>query len=165
MKQTFLTIGRVFSRIEDILLAVLLGVLILLSVWQIVQRNLWGNGFVWTDELLRILVLWLTMVGAMIASRNDNHIRMDLLVNKLPEVLRIPIKRIVFLATFLICCILARAAADFVYMEAEYSSLLLGHYPAWWFQSILPIGFFLIAWRYLLLAIWPDSVDDSTQSC
>lgn len=167
MKVLLLAIGRLFSRVEDLLLATLLGAMILLAVGQIVQRNLFDNGFVWTDELLRLLVLWLTMVGSIIASRNDHHIRMDLLINLLSPVWQSYLKRVVFLITTAACSGLSWASLRFVLMEAEFGSLLLGSYPAWWFQSVLPVGFFLIAWRYLLLTIWlPEPCDDGeTTTC
>ena len=163
MKELLLSVGRIFSRLEDLLLATLLGAMIVLAVAQIVQRNLFDNGFVWTDELLRLLVLWLTMVGSIIASRNDHHIRMDLLINLLSPVWQIRLKRLVYLITAMACSGLAWASIRFVLMEAEFGSLLLGSYPAWWFQIILPIGFSLIAWRYLLLTLWPPEEDDSAE--
>ncbi|MEA3465610.1 MAG: TRAP transporter small permease [Thermodesulfobacteriota bacterium] len=160
MKRIFLTMGRVFSRAEDLLLALLLGIMIVLAVGQIVQRNLLGSGFVWTDELLRILVLWLTMVGSIIASRTDHHIRMDLLLNLVAPLWQRRIKRLVHGCTALACGMLSWASTRFVLMEAEFDSLLLGNYPAWWFQIILPVGFALIAWRYMLLTLWPcESAD------
>ena len=161
MKQFLLTMGRVFSRAEDLLLALLLGIMIVLAVGQIVQRNLFGSGFVWTDELLRILVLWLTMVGSIIASRTDHHIRMDLLLNFVAPLWQRRIKRTVHACTALACFTLSWAAARFVMMEAEFDSLLLGDYPAWWFQIVLPVGFALIAWRYMLLTLWPREAADS----
>ncbi|MBW2186379.1 MAG: TRAP transporter small permease [Deltaproteobacteria bacterium] len=163
MKPFILALGRFFSRVEDLILATLLGAMIVLAVWQIVQRNLFGNGFVWTDELLRLLVLWLTMVGSIIASRNDHHIRMDLLINLLSPLWQTRLKRVVYLITAVACGALSYASARFVLMEIEFDSLLLGSYPAWWFQIILPVGFALIAWRYLLLTVWPPKVNESVE--
>ena len=163
MKPFILALGRFFSRVEDLILATLLGAMIVLAVWQIVQRNLFGNGFVWTDELLRLLVLWLTMVGSIIASRNDHHIRMDLLINLLSPLWQTRFKRVVYLITAVVCGALSYASTRFVLMEIEFDSLLLGSYPAWWFQIVLPVGFFLISWRYLLLSVWPPDVCDPVE--
>lgn len=163
MKPFILALGRFFSRVEDLILATLLGTMIVLAVWQIVQRNVFGNGFVWTDELLRLLVLWLTMVGSIIASRNDHHIRMDLLINLLSPRWQTRLKRVVYLITAVACGALSWASMRFVLMEIEFESLLLGSCPAWWFQIVLPVGFFLIAWRYLLLSVWPPKELDSTE--
>lgn len=163
MKPFILALGRFFSRVEDLILATLLGAMIVLAVWQIVQRNLFGNGFVWTDELLRLLVLWLTMFGSIIASRNDHHIRMDLLINLLSPQWQTRLKRVVYLITAVACGALSWASARFVLMEIEFDSLLLGSYPAWWFQIVLPVGFFLISWRYVLLCVWPPEQNDTAE--
>jgi TRAP-type C4-dicarboxylate transport system permease small subunit len=162
MKHFLLAAGRTFSRAEDILLALLLAVMCLFAVAQIIQRNIWGSGFVWTDELLRILVLWLTMLGSIIASRVDNHIRMDLLLQLFSPLWQKRLRRIIHACTALVCAVLTWAAAKFVMMEIEFGSQLLGGYPSWWFQIIMPVGFFLIAWRYMLLSLWPLEVEDKT---
>ena len=43
----------------------------------IFYRNIFGAGIVWIDPLLRVLVLWVAIAGAVVATRNDNHIRID----------------------------------------------------------------------------------------
>ncbi|MBN2645288.1 MAG: TRAP transporter small permease [Desulfuromonadaceae bacterium] len=148
-------VARVCRRCEDTLLALLLAVMVLLAVVQIVQRNLFGSSFIWSDELLRILVLWLTLIGAMVASRSDQHIQMDILIRWVPPLWRGGLRRLVHALTALVCGVLAWHAVTFVAMEAEFQSQALGGYPAWWFESILPVGFGLMSWRYLLLMLHP----------
>ena len=53
--------------------------MILLAAYQVIARNFFDTGLLWGDALVRVLVLWVTFVGATIASRNDEHIRIDLL--------------------------------------------------------------------------------------
>ncbi len=162
MKSVVHVLSRFLRGLEDTLLAVLLAVMVILAVGQIVQRNLFDSGFVWTDELLRILVLWLTVVGALVASRTDQHIRMDVLVRFVPATLQGPLRRVIFVATALVCGVLAWHSYQFVRIEAEYGSVLLGGYPSWWFQCVIPIGFALICWRYIALAIHPPPVQQET---
>jgi TRAP-type C4-dicarboxylate transport system permease small subunit len=66
-------------RAEDALLVVLLSTMIVLAGTQIILRNFLDSGFVWIDPLLRVLVLWLGLLGATVATRNNKHIRIDLL--------------------------------------------------------------------------------------
>src|SRR5690606_12731212 len=49
--------------LEDALLIVAFGSLVVLAGLQIVMRNIFESGFVWIDPLLRILVLWVGMLG------------------------------------------------------------------------------------------------------
>lgn len=136
-------------RVEDVLLAVLLSAMILLAGWQIVQRNFFSGGMIWGDELLRLLVLWLGLLGAMAASREDRHISIDLLLRFLPEKLMVPVKVFLHLFTCIICGMLAWYCWKFVQMEREFSSEVLTGLPAWWFEMILPLGFAVMSLRYV----------------
>lgn len=150
----FLTVLDSAGRyLEDTLLVLLLGALIVLAALQIVQRNLLAGGFVWSDELLRILVLWLALFGAVAASRDDNHINIDLLSRWLPTRPRLGARVVTDLFTVAVCGLLAWHGGRFVAGEREFSSTVLGGLPAWLFELIIPFGFGLIAWRYAVFTL------------
>ena len=46
----------------------------------VVSRYVFRNPFVWSDELASILFLWLAMLGAVVAFRRSEHMRMSTLV-------------------------------------------------------------------------------------
>ena len=48
---------------ENSLLALVLSGMIILASAQILLRNLTGLGFAWADEALRLMVLWVTLLG------------------------------------------------------------------------------------------------------
>lgn len=140
-----------FGRIcEDSLLVGLLSLMIGLAALQIVQRNLLGTGFIWSDELLRILVLWLGLIGAVAASRDNRHINIDILSHFLPDGLQRFLRLVIDLFSALICGMLAWYGAAFIQLEREFGSTLLGNLPAWILESIIPLAFGLIAYRYLV---------------
>jgi len=134
---------------EDALLALLLTVMILLAVLLIVMRNLFDSGLVWGDELLRILVLWLCLIGALAASRDDNHLTIDVISRFLPRRWQLATHILCDLFTTLVCGTIAWYGWHFVRLEADFGSTVLGHWPAWLAQAILPLGFGLISYRYL----------------
>lgn len=153
MISCFRNFKRIFNRIvqyiEDMLLVMLLSGMILLAVLQIVQRNVLGSGFVWTDELLRIMVLAIALVGSVAASRDDNHINIDIFTKFLPPRVKLVVRIFVEGFTAAICSVVTWHAVTFVKMEKEVASTILGDLPAWIFQSMIPLCFGLIAWRYL----------------
>ena len=53
--------------------------IIFLALLQILLRNAFGFGFLWAESVLKILVLWIALLGAMVATREDHHIKIDLL--------------------------------------------------------------------------------------
>ena len=76
------------SRIEDGLLVVMMAAMIVLALAQIVLRNLFSTGWVWADPLLRNLVLWVGLIGATAATREDRQITVDVLSRLLSERVR-----------------------------------------------------------------------------
>lgn len=151
-----MSIGTLLKRmdrlgrcVEDVLLASMLSTMILLAGWQIVQRNLFGGGMIWGDELLRLLVLWLGLLGAMAASRDDRHIAIDLLQRFLPQKFKPLVQTSLHLFTSIVCGILAFHSLRFIQMEREFQTTVLTGLPAWWFEMILPIGFGMMCLRYL----------------
>ena len=138
---------------EDTLLVLILGCMILLAAGQIILRNFLDVGFIWGDELLRMLVLWLAVAGALAASRSDKHINIDVLNRFLPDRAALAVKVVVHLFTAVICRLVAWHSLAFVQTSREFEDVLLGNTPAWILQAILPLGFGLMAWRYLLFTL------------
>ena len=62
-------------RLEEALLALLLTAMIGVAAVQVVLRNFFDSGLYWGDSAVRVIVLWVAMLGAMVASRHDERIR------------------------------------------------------------------------------------------
>ena len=139
------------NKFEDGLLVFMLSAMILLAVFQIISRNLFAEGVVWIDPLLRVLVLWVGLSGAVVATRANNHIRIDIFSKYLPKRILPYVERIVYLFTLLICLLIAWHAARFVYSEYEYGTIAFASVPSWLTALIIPLSFLLIAIRYALL--------------
>lgn len=143
--------------VEDSLLVFLLTAMITISSLQILLRNVWDTGLVWGDPLLRILVLWLALLGAMVATRKDNHINIDILTRYLSA----RYKRVSGLVsdgfTMCVCAVLTYQSVRFVIQDQEEGIIAFSGLPAWWFELILPIGFAVMTLRYAarsLTALW-----------
>ncbi len=136
--------------IEDGLLTVLLVGMIGLGVAQILLRNFWQTSLAWGDPLLRIALLWLTLLGALAATRNHNHIRIDLLSRWLPPELREWSQRLTELFAALVCGLLSWQGARFVFFEWQDDSRLFAGFPAWIAEAIIPVGFGIMALRFLI---------------
>jgi TRAP-type C4-dicarboxylate transport system permease small subunit len=124
--------------------------MILLAAGQLVARNFFDFGFIWSDELLRMLVLWIAVAGAVAASRTDKHINIAILDRFLPPRLKDIVKIIIDLFTAGICAVVTWYSINFVRTSYEYGDVLLGDVPAWILQLVMPVGFGLISWRYTL---------------
>jgi len=134
--------------LEDVVLVTVLSAMVLLAAGQIFLRNIFDVGFIWTDELLRMLVLWIALAGAVSASREDRQINIAVLDRFLPDSLAAVSKIIVHAFTTAVCGMVAVASIQFVRDSYDYGDVLLGQVPAWALQLVLPLGFALITWRY-----------------
>jgi TRAP-type C4-dicarboxylate transport system permease small subunit len=141
---------RVGLLLENTALAGILSAMILLASGQIFLRNFVGTGLPWADEALRLMVLWVAMLGAVAASREDRHISIDVLSRLLPDGLRKWAAALVHLVTIVVSLTLAWFSWVFVIESREYQETLLGDLPAWLFETILPVAFLLIAYRYVI---------------
>ena len=144
---------RWLHNIEDGLLALILFAMVLLASSQVIMRNVFDSGFSWGDPLLRLLVLWLGLMGAMVATRIDRHITVDALLRVLPPGLQRSTRILTKLATALVCALLAYHSARLVALDYEYQDMLLAHVPAWVGDLILPFAFSVMALRLVFQAI------------
>ena len=155
------------THAEDALLLVILISMILLAGTQIFLRNILDTNLFWGDEMLRLMVLWLTIAGGLAASRMDKHISIAVLDRFLPVRAQRIIKVIIDLFTASICALFAWHSGRFVMGSYEFGDTLMRTVPAWTLQIVMPIGFSLMALRHLILAIkrpftWAESGDNQS---
>lgn len=142
----------IIYRVEDSILVGLLLLMIVMAVLQIFLRNFFGGGIVWSEVLVRVLVLWVGLIGAMIASRQGNHINIDIMNRYLSGRAKIVVKFVVELFTALICIVVAYYSLQFVQSEFAYGGESFAKVPIWLCESIIPFTFIVISLRYFLLA-------------
>lgn len=144
---------RTGNFLETAALVTLLSAMMLLAVGQIVLREVFNTGFVWADELIKLMVLWLAMVGSIAAARENRHIRIDALSHVLPK-LAVELTRVlvdVFAA--IICGVVAWHAWRYLQVEIEYQDTVLVNIPAWIAHSVLPAAFLLVSFRFVVLVV------------
>src|SRR6201987_2891755 len=76
----FAAIDRVIGRIVEMLAGALVALETLILFAGVVARYVLHAPLVWSDELASILFLWLAMLGAVVAFRRSEHMRMTALV-------------------------------------------------------------------------------------
>ena len=154
------TAHRTAAWLENTILTLLLTGMIFLGFLQIALRNIADLSINWGDPMLRILVLWIALAGSIAATREDNHIRIDLLARLAPERLWGPIKRLTDLFSAIVCGVIAWHSVLFVQMEQQDGTIAFSGIPAWMLELILPIGFGVMAIRFLAIAIVPVDKSD-----
>jgi TRAP-type C4-dicarboxylate transport system permease small subunit len=140
--------------VETLLLVAVLAAMILVAAAQIALRNIWGSGLDWADEALRIMVLWVTMLGAVAASRERKHVSIDALSRYLPPRIARCTSVLMSAFTCLVCAALAWYSYRFVADSILADDRVIGGYlPAWAVQLILPVGFALLTYRHAIMCL------------
>ena len=154
-------IDRGLGRLEGWLIILFLWVMVLISFLQIILRTLythahiqWANYILgqvdWAEPCARLLVLWLTFLGASLVTGENKHIKIDLMSAILPQ-RWLPFRQLVLsLACVLISALMFKASLDYVRVEMSFGGHLFLKIPTWVGQLIIPAGFLLILFRFFL---------------
>ena len=136
-------------RLENLLLYVSLFSLILIGVSELslVKALLGEYRIPGAEVLIRHMTLVLGMVGGLIASREGKLLAITSIRDLLPKQYHKGIDFFTGLIGIAVSVWLACAAFQFASVEKEFGDRLAIGIPFWWFQAVLPIGFFGIALR------------------
>jgi len=144
---------RLVAAVEDGVLVAILAGMIGLAGAQIVLRNLFDSGFVWADPAIRVMVLWVGMIGAMVATRNDKQITVDVVSRFLPSRWRAVVRVVTDVFTSVVAGLVAWNAARLLLEDRASGMNVFASVPVWVCETILPIAFGVIAVRYALYAL------------
>ncbi len=140
----------ILHRLEAGLLVFLVGCLLVLTCGQIIMRNLFSITFLGTESLVRHCVLWIGLVGALVATRLDKHIRIDAALRLLPARARAVVLIGADFFAAALCFYLAYIAGHFVLDERAFGTTAFFAVPAWIAQLCFPLVFGLMALRFFL---------------
>ena len=154
-----LLVDKWLEKISGWMLVILLGTMILMAFGQVVLRNIFHSSIEWADVFLRHLVLWVGYFGAVIATGEGRHLKIEF-INKIVPV---KVRKIFFIITNFfaaaVCYLLMQAAISFVQLEKESASILLLNQPTWYFITIIPVGYAMISFRFVIHALnWLNEV-------
>ncbi|MCD4653999.1 TRAP transporter small permease, partial [bacterium] len=137
-----------YRQFENFILYFLLTLLILLSFAQVAGRLFFNIGFPDADPVICHLVLWLGMVGAVLATREKEHITIDVVSRFVSGRLLCIIQVITGLFTSAVCGFLTWIAVRFIRDEIQYCTMEIIGLPLWVFQLIIPVSFGLMSIRF-----------------
>jgi len=146
-------LGHWIHKAEDAVLILLLLAMIILAGVDIIARSVFGGGIVWIPPLLRVMVLWLGLLGALLATRTREHIAIDIINRMAGD----GVKRVsaVITSAFaaVVCGLVAWHSIEFVKGSLEYNDIAFARVPAWPLQIIIPLSFGLMSLRFGIQAI------------
>ena len=76
------------DRIEETLIAALLGLMTLLTFANVIARYVFNSNILWALELTVFMFGWLVLLGAPYAVKKGTHLGVDAVINMLPDRMR-----------------------------------------------------------------------------
>ncbi len=129
--------------IDKILIA-LFAAMVISIVWQVVARYFFGAPTVWSEELARFLIVWVTMLGSAYTLEHGGHVAVTVFADILPEKLQIALGFIRDMITVIMAGGLAYYGYGLVLSGTRRTSTGLNLEMSYAYAAI-PVGAVLIA--------------------
>jgi C4-dicarboxylate transporter, DctQ subunit len=155
---------RILDRLEEIIIASLMGAATLLIFVSVVHRFGTGISFLypffiqihiaWAQELCIYMFIWMAKFGAAYGVRTGIHVGVDVLINQLNDRWRKVVILFGLLGGALFTAIVGTMGAKFVIelMSTDQVSPDL-ELPSWLVYACIPLGSYLMSFRFLQV-IW-----------
>ncbi|MDR2088635.1 MAG: TRAP transporter small permease [Clostridiales Family XIII bacterium] len=135
------------KHLEEYLCALLMGIMCLVTGWQIFCRT-FGFGVSWQEELARYIFIWLIYLGCSYAVRERKHIKVDATILLFKTKGRFVLSIISNVCFFVFCMFIIYGGSLMLQtaVNKQQLSTAMG-LPMWIAQSSYVIGFILMAIR------------------
>src|SRR3954469_906033 len=154
---------RILDRLEEILIASLMGAATVLIFVAVVHRYSSGVPFLyplmhqihlsWAQELCIYMFVWMAKFGAAYGVRTGIHVGVDVLVNKLPPKWRTASIEFGLLSGAFFTGVVGTMGAKFVFAMAQTDQTSPDmEMPMWIVYSAIPLGSYLMSFRFLQVA-------------
>lgn len=139
-----LTLENYFGSAIEMVAALLIAAEIVILFAGVISRYFLQEPLVWSDELASVLFLWLASLGAVVAFRRNEHMRMTALVGMTSPRMRTFLEAISISATLAFLLFMIEPAYEFASEEIDVTTPALELSNAWR-AAALPIGVLLMA--------------------
>jgi len=151
---------RILDRLEEFIIASLMGAATVITFVTVVHRYLvdvpvlypylFGINLAWSQELCIYMFIWMAKFGAAYGVRAGIHVGVDVLIKRLSEG---PRKLVILFGLFggaLFTAIVGTMGAKFVFelMHTDQVSPDL-EIPSWLVYACIPLGSYLMCFRFL----------------
>lgn len=129
-------------------------VMSLVLIAQVVMRYVFRSPFVWSEELARYLLIWLSMMGTSLAVRESRHISVDFLPVFLGPKTFSLFATVAHIGNLVFCCLMVWYAVPVINRLAAIgqTSPSLG-IPMWMIYSAVPVGLTFMGLR-TIQSLW-----------
>jgi tripartite ATP-independent transporter DctM subunit len=133
------TLEAAVGSTVEVVAALLVVAEIAILLAGVVSRYVFHQPLLWSDELASILFLWLAMLGAVVALRRGEHMRMTAIVGKVSPLVRAFLDVLAIAAALVFLALIVYPAYEFAHDEMVITTPALEITSAWR-ATALPVG-------------------------
>jgi TRAP-type C4-dicarboxylate transport system permease small subunit len=141
-RQRVTVLSRLLRAIDRVLQAfgcALLVALLAIVALGVAMRAL-DDPLIWSDELARFLMVWLAMLGWIMSSRSQAHVRIRYFQDLLPASARRAAETVIQAAMAVLGAIVAWYGVDLVRRNASLEATTMPVSMAWMYVPLVPAG-------------------------
>ena len=146
---------KIIDKIIEVMCTAIMGYMVLAVCWQVITRFVLKNPSTVTEEILRYLLVWTTMVGGAYAYGRRKHLSINMLAKKLPPRAQ-KLLDIFVQAVVIAFCVVVMIVGDLRLVETTFNQISSAlHLPMpYVYASILVSGVLIIF--YAIIFIFED---------
>lgn len=145
---------KIIDKSLDVCLVLILGTMSIIVAVNVFSRFVLNFSIYWGDELVLILFVWLTFLGAAVGIRERSHYALNYLKNRFSG----EVKRYYVLVSDLLCmvgCLVLLYHSTIVAIQIEKWVMPALEISRSLVYGVAPVGCLLMLY-YLILRIWED---------
>lgn len=146
---------KIIDKIIEVMCTAIMGYMVLAVCWQVITRFVLKNPSTVTEEILRYLLVWTTMVGGAYAYGRRKHLSINMLAKKLPPRAQ-KLLDILVQAVVIAFCVVVMIVGDLRLVETTFNQISSAlHLPMPYVYASILVGGVLIIF-YAIIFIFED---------
>jgi len=142
------------AALENFVLYAAMGIMILTCAVQVLDNFIFNFGFMWTSEVLRIMLIWTICSGVSVAAGRREHLGVTFLLLKLPKNISKWVKLVTDILSVGVCTYIVISGIAYVTMQIETGAVFsITRWPQPVAQLAVPICFAFTAIRIVFTII------------
>ena len=142
------------AKIEDIICAIALGFMTILTFANVVARYVFSASFSFSEEITTYLFVLLSLIGSAAAARRKAHLGFTAILDLMSSGVKRAITMMSYTLAFLFSSALFYYGLNMVSSQMRRGQVTAGmQWPEWVFGAFVPLGAFFIALEFLFLLL------------
>lgn len=136
----------IFERIPRTIVGILMFLALSIQGANVVARYLFRAPFIWAEEILVFIMIWIIFTGTILVSMNGAHLRMDFVASSFPNWISRHISRFIELIVSVVCGIMGYASLNVLITIGKYSQKsVVAEIPMVIPHVAIPLSFMVIS--------------------